>query len=67
MKKTTLIALLTLLAASFGAVAVAFVYLRRREADLEEYEDLLFDENYADEIPVGAEEYSPEQTEPEDL
>ncbi len=37
MKKSTLIAIVAFLSAVAGALAAAFVYLRRREAELDEY------------------------------
>ena len=47
MKKSTLIAIVAFL----SAVAAAFVYLRRREAELDEYEQLLFSEDFSHEEP----------------
>lgn len=44
MKKTGLIAAVAALSAAAGALAVGAVYLRRREKELDEYEELLFGE-----------------------
>ena len=57
MKKGTLFALVALLAAAAGALAVVFVYLRRREAELNDFEDTLFyddyyNDDYAQEVPA---------------
>ena len=55
MKKSTF----ALLAAIAGALGAAFFYLRRREEELDEYEQLLFSEDYSDEMgemPKQAEE-----------
>lgn len=49
MKKSTLIAIVAFLSAVAGALAAAFVYLRRREAELDEYEQLLFSEDFSHE------------------
>jgi len=49
MKKSVLITIVALLAAVAGALAVVAVYLRRREKDLDEYENLLFSEEFAEE------------------
>ena len=49
MKKSTFIALVVFLSAVVGAFAAAFVYLRRREAELDEYEQLLFSEDFSHE------------------
>ncbi len=44
MKKTGFIAAVAALSAAAGALAVGAVYLRRREKELDEYEELLFGE-----------------------
>lgn len=49
MKKTTFAAILVLLAAVAGALAALYLYLRRREAELDEYEQLLFSEDFSHE------------------
>ncbi|MBQ5782628.1 MAG: hypothetical protein IIV99_04490 [Oscillospiraceae bacterium] len=46
MKKSTLLALVAFLAAVAGALFVVAHYLKKKEADLEEYEDMLFNEDY---------------------
>ena len=45
MKKSTLVALIAVLSAVVGALGAMFLYLRRREAELDEYEQLLFSED----------------------
>ena len=42
MKKSCLVAVITVLAAVAGALAAVAVYLHRREKELDEYEQLLF-------------------------
>ena len=42
MKKSCLVAVITVLAAVAGALAAVAVYLHRREKELDEYERLLF-------------------------
>ena len=44
MKKSTLIAIIAGLSAIAGALGAMFLYLRRREAELDEYEHLLSSE-----------------------
>ena len=41
---------IALLAAVAGALGAAFFYLRRREEELDEYEQLLFSEDYSEEM-----------------
>ena len=50
MKKSTFAAILAFIAASVGALAAAWLYIRRREKELDEYEQLLFSEDFNDEI-----------------
>ena len=50
MKKSTFAAILAFLAAATGALAAAWMYIRRREKELDEYEQLLFSEDFNDEI-----------------
>ncbi len=50
MKKSGYVALLALLAAVAGALAMAAIYLNRREKELEEYEQILFSEDFGDEF-----------------
>ena len=49
MKKSTLVALLVFLSAVAGALAAAYFYLVKREKELDEYEQMLFSEDYDDE------------------
>lgn len=51
MRKSVFISLMVALAAVAGALAAAFIYLRRREAELDEYEQLLFSEDFSHEEP----------------
>ncbi len=46
MKKTTLLAIVVVLSAIVGALAAMFVYLKKREAELDEYEQILFDSDW---------------------
>ena len=48
MKKSCLIVVIATLAAIAGALAAVAVYLRRREKELDEYERLLFSDDYDD-------------------
>ena len=48
-KKSTLVALLVFLSAVAGALAAAYFYLVKREKELDEYEQMLFSEDYDDE------------------
>ncbi|MEG2930870.1 MAG: hypothetical protein RR825_03705 [Ruthenibacterium sp.] len=59
MKKSTLLAILVTFSAIAGALAAAFVYLRRREAELDEYEQLLFSDDFSHEEPEEAPEAEP--------
>ncbi len=64
MKKSTWIAILAAFAAVLGAFIAVCVYLRRREAELDEYEQLLFSEDFSHE-EAGTEEAAeelPEET-----
>ena len=56
MKKSCLVAVITVLAAVAGALAAVAVYLHRREKELDEYERLLFGEDKAEpaEAPADA-------------
>ena len=60
MKKSCLIAVVTALAAVAGALAAVAVYLRRREKELDEYERLLFSEDFDGEDDAEAAEEEPE-------
>ena len=48
MKKSCLIAVIATLAAVAGALAAVAVYLHHREKELDEYERLLFSDDYDD-------------------
>ena len=48
MKKSTFGAALAFLAAATGALTAAWLYLRRREKELDEYEELLFSDDEGD-------------------
>lgn len=52
MKKSTFAAILIALAAVAGVLAALYVYVLRREKELDEYEQLLFSEDFNDEIPA---------------
>ncbi len=59
MKKSGFVVLIAILAAIAGALVAVAVYLNRREKELEEYEQLLFSEDFADdEMPVDTAEDS---------
>ena len=45
MKKSTFAALVVFLATAVGSLTAAWLYLRRREKELDEYEQLLFSED----------------------
>lgn len=49
MKKSTFGAALAFLAAAAGVLTAVALYLRRREQELDEYEKLLFSDEYEDE------------------
>ena len=49
MKKSTFGAVLLFLAAAVGVLTAVALYLRRREKELDEYEKLLFSDEYDDE------------------
>ncbi len=46
MKKTTLLAFVVVLSAAVGALTAMYFYLRKREAELDEYEQILFDSDW---------------------
>ena len=57
MKKSTFWALIAFLVAVGAAVAGVLYYLKKREAELEEYDDMLFNEDYlADYLPKDEED-----------
>ena len=61
MKKSCLVAVITVLAAVAGALAAVAVYLHRREKELDEYDGLLFGEEDAETVEpeAAAEEAAP--------
>ena len=63
MKKSCLIAVVATLAAVAGALAAVAVYLRRREKELDEYEQLLFSEDFKDEDDYDEDEEAAEPQE----
>ncbi len=55
MKKSGFVVLIAILAAIAGALVAVAVYLNRREKELEEYEQLLFSEDFTDdEMPLDS-------------
>ena len=58
MKNSTFAAILAFLAAAVGALVAAALYLRRREKELDEYEQLLYSEDFTDEDDGSADEFS---------
>lgn len=67
MKKSTFAAVLVFLSAIAGALGAIYLYLRRREAELDEYEQLLFSEDFSHEDAAKpAEETADVQDEPDD-
>ncbi len=62
MKKSTFGAMVVGLAAATGALAAGAIYLYRREKELDEYEKLLFSDEFNDSVP---EENKDEENEPE--
>lgn len=50
MRKSTFAALIVVFAAIAGALMAAYFYLRRREVELDEYEQLLFSEDFSHEV-----------------
>lgn len=56
MKKSHFAAVLLFLAAAVGALTAGYLYIRRREKELDEYESLLFSEDFdEDEAPEADE------------
>ena len=52
MKKSTIFALLTFVAAAIGALIAVTAYLKKKEQNLKEYEEMLVNEDYlADYMP----------------
>ena len=56
MKKSTVVALLVFLSAVAGALAAGYCYLLKREKELDEYEQMLFSEEYEEDDPPAAED-----------
>ena len=65
MKNTTFAAILMFLAAAVGALVAGALYLRRREKELDEYEQLLFSEDFSDDEESGDDASEPEAEEDE--
>ena len=63
MKKSTVIALLVALAAVAGVLGALYFYVLRREKELDEYEQLLFSEDFNDDFMDDAEEPAEEPEE----
>ena len=57
MKNSTFAAILVFLAAAVGALVAGALYLRRREKELDEYEQLLFSEDFSEEEPEDAADF----------
>ena len=64
MKQSTFVALVLMLAAAVGALTAAWLYVRRREKELDEYEQLLVSEDL-DEEDAPAEEAAAPAAEPD--
>ncbi len=56
MKKSTFAAILVFLSAAVGALVAAYMYIQRREKELDEYEQLLFSEEFNQTAPSSDEE-----------
>lgn len=65
MKKSTFGAMVVGLAAATGALAAGAIYLYRREKELDEYEKLLFSDEFNDSVPAEAEEEAEPEVEVE--
>lgn len=55
-KKSTFVAVLVALAAVAGVLGALYFYVLRREKELDEYEQLLFSEDFNEELPYDEEE-----------
>ncbi len=64
-KKSVIAAICVFLAAAAGALGAAFFYLRRREAELDEYEQLLFSEDFDEDEDAEAEDEDDAEAEEE--
>ncbi|HIX34752.1 MAG TPA: phosphatase [Candidatus Gemmiger avium] len=56
MKKSHFAAVLLFLAAAVGALTAGYLYIRRREKELDEYESLLFSEDFDEDEATEADE-----------
>lgn len=65
MKHSTFVAVLLFLAGAVGALTAAWLYIRRREKELDEYEQLLFSEDFDEEEEAPAEDAAPAEPEAE--
>ncbi len=65
MKKSTFAAILVFLSAAVGALVAAYMYIQRREKELDEYEQLLFSEEFNQTVPSSDEEETHEVPAPE--
>lgn len=61
MKKSTLVAVLVALGAVAGVLAALYAYVLRREKELDEYEQLLFSEEFNDDLPYDDEDLPAEE------
>ncbi|MDL2219378.1 phosphatase [Ruminococcaceae bacterium OttesenSCG-928-O06] len=61
MRKSTVVALFVALAAVAGVLGALYVYILRRERELDEYEQLLFSEDFNDDLldPIDTAEEAP--------
>ena len=68
MKKSTVVALLVFLSAVAGALAAGYCYLLKREKELDEYEQMLFSEEYEeDDLPAAEDAEAPKAEEDEEV
>ena len=65
MKKSTFAAIVIFLSAAVGALVAAYLYIQRREKELDEYEQLLFSEDFDEEEEAPAEDAAPAEPEAE--
>ena len=65
MKKSTFAAIVIFLSAAVGALVAAYLYIQRREKELDEYEQLLFSEEFSDTVPAPKAEEEPAEEEQE--
>ncbi|MEG0338911.1 MAG: phosphatase [Oscillospiraceae bacterium] len=65
MKKSTIIAWVAFFSAIAGALAAAYFYIQRREQELDEYENLLFSEDFSEE--TDDDDIEDEQIESEEI